>query len=121
MKLRRQVDDVRRPAVSGAVGDDEPALELRDRVVVRIEGITPTAVQKHNRRAAATLLIAEIDRSCSGQKWGGVDRHPQGGELRGHEPEASGNPVRAVHVEKACALCSSRRYSLSRAPRAEMT
>jgi len=49
MEFRRQLGDVRRAAVAGAVGDDEPPIELRDRVVVRVEAIPPTAVQKDDR------------------------------------------------------------------------
>jgi len=67
VELRRQLSDVWRPAIARAVRDHEPAIERRDRVVMRIEAVPPSAVQEHDRRAFAVsaappVSVVELDR-----------------------------------------------------------
>src|SRR5207247_10854195 len=65
MEFRRQLGDVWRPAVPGAIGDDKTAFQLCDGVVMRVEGIAPTTVEEDDRRAPPDIPVAELDRSLT--------------------------------------------------------
>jgi len=95
MELRRQLGDVRGAAIAGAVGYDEPAIELRYRIVVRIEPVAPATVQDDDRRTASTFSVVELDRSRPWEKGRCVDRHLEGGKLRHRAtPSAPRPPTR---------------------------